>query len=298
MSYSQNSSNLTFLLNAFFKLVRIEHALMYAVAVLIGAIIVGGISALTTSVLLAALVSILLEFGAFALNDYVDLRADKINRRTDRPLVTGEISPRAALFIGLFSFVFANVIALFYLPTEAFFIILLFTFLSLAYDLMLKNTPLIGNAIIALTMAVPFFFGAFVYALESKMPSFQIQPVICLSGIAFFVGLGREIMKDIEDMKGDKYIGGKTLPILIGKKNSAKVVAVFFIFSIVLSFIPMFTFFSGKILYLLVLITDFMLFNIALHILRDQSVQSLRNSRKSTLLAIGIGLLAFLLGSL
>ena len=41
-----------------------------------------------------------------------------------------------------------------------------------------------------------------------------------LFSIAFFVGLGREIAKSIQDMKGDKLArNSKTLPIIIGKKN-------------------------------------------------------------------------------
>ncbi|MEM3408427.1 MAG: UbiA family prenyltransferase [Candidatus Micrarchaeia archaeon] len=285
-------------LNAFFKLVRIEHALMYAIAVLIGAVIVGGIEAVSAFILIGALAAMFLEFGAFALNDYIDLKADRINGRIDRPLVTGEISPSMALLIGFFSFIFANLISFIYLPIQAFYIIFLFTMLSLLYDFILKNLPLIGNIIIALTMAVPFFFGAFILAVEKNIPVVQFQPVLCLSAIAFFVGLGREIIKDIEDMKGDQAIGGKTLPILIGKRNAARFAVLLFFIGIILSIIPFFTFFSGRPLYLTVLITDIMLADVSLHVLKDQSIQNLRKSRKMSLIAIGIGLISFLLSSI
>ncbi len=287
-----------FNLNSFFKLVRIEHAVMYAIAVIIGAVLVGGTNAVTEMVLIGALVSVFLEFGAFSLNDYIDIKADRINRRTDRPLVTGEISPKAALFIGLFSFLIANLVALFYLPIQAFYIVFLFTILSLAYDFILKNMPLIGNIIIALTMAVPFFFGAFIFSIEANLSSAQFQPALCLSAIAFFVGLGREIIKDIEDMKGDQSTGGKTLPILIGKKNAARFAVLLFSISIILSLVPFFTFFSGKLLYLTVLITDAMLLDVSMHVLKDQSIQNLRKARKMTLIAIGVGLLSFLITSI
>lgn len=164
--------------DSFFKLVRIEHALMYALAVLIGAILVNGTAAITQKVIYAAVVAIFIEFGAFALNDYIDYKADKINRRIDRPLVKGEISRDAALLIGISSFIIANITALITLPQSAFLIILIFTILSLAYDLILKNLPFLGNFIIALTMAIPFFFGAYVYSFESNLSSQAYQPVL------------------------------------------------------------------------------------------------------------------------
>ncbi len=285
-------------LDSFFKLVRVEHAIMYAAAVLIGAIIVGGVNAISDLIIIGALSAIFIEFGAFALNDYIDVKADKINRRFDRPIVSGEISPNAALIIGLVSFLIANLISFIYLPESAFYIVLAFTILSLAYDFLLKNLPFIGNVIIALTMAIPFFFGAFIYSTQFNISSSVFQPVLCLSSIAFFVGLGREIIKDIEDIKGDKFVGGKTLPTIIGKKNAARFAVILFFISIILSTVPFFTFFAGRPFYFIVLITDAMLIDISLHVLRDQSLQNLRKARKLTLVAIGIGLISFLLASL
>lgn len=286
--------------NAFFKLVRIEHAIMYAVAVVIGAVIIGGINAISSLVLIGALVSVLIEFGAFALNDFIDIKADRINMRIDRPLVTGEISSRFAFIFGIFSFIIANLISLVFLPSQAFLLILLFSILSLAYDFFLKNLPLLGNIVIALTMAVPFFFGAFIYSLENNFISTNaaaFQPALCLSAIAFFVGLGREIIKDIEDMKGDEASGGKTFPILFGKVNAARVAVLFFFVSIVLSIVPFFTFFANKPIYFMILVTDFMLFDTSLHVLKDQSLAMLKKVRKLTLVAIGLGLISFLLAS-
>lgn len=105
-------------------------------------------------------------------------------------------------------------------------------------------------------------------------------------------------MKDIEDVKGDSLTGGKTLPLIAGKKNSAFVASIFFLASVAVSLIPFFTYFVSNIFYFIVLITDFMLIDISLHITKDQSVSTLRKARKMSLVAIGVGLLAFLLASL
>ncbi len=281
-------------LKSFLGLVRFEHGIMYAVAVIIGALIVGGFESLSFVVFIGCLVSLLVEFGAFSLNDFVDLKADIANRRKDRPLVMRTISPSAAFFIGAFSFVLANIIAFMFLDSFAFQVIFGFSIISVLYDFILKNLPLVGNAVIAITMAVPFVFGALIVASPSDV---SIQPVLCLSAIAFLVGLGREIMKDIEDVKGDTSVGARTLPVMIGSKNSAMLAAVFFLSSTILSFLPMVTFFSGKLVYSLVLVTDLMLINLSRELLYERSLHILRNGRKTSLIAVGIGLIAFLLAA-
>jgi len=282
---------------AFSELVRLEHAVMYALAVIIGALMVN-IQVPIEKLFFGIVIAVLIEFGAFSLNDYIDIKADKENRRFDRPIVRKEVSPSTALFIGILSLLLANIISLSMLDPFSFNVVLFFTLLSLAYDLFLKNLPLVGNVSIALTMAIPFVFGALLSSPGIINNSNALQPVLFLSGIAFFVGTGREIMKDIEDMRGDSLAGGKTLPILIGKANAARLAVFFFIISVILSIIPIFSFFSNNLFYLIVAITDIMLLDISKDLFFDQSLATLRKGRKLTLFAIVVGLFAFLLAAL
>jgi geranylgeranylglycerol-phosphate geranylgeranyltransferase len=99
-------------------------------------------------------------------------------------------------------------------------------------------------------------------------------------------------------MRGDSLAGGKTLPILIGKTNAARLVVFFFIISVILSIIPIFSFFSNNLFYLIVAITDIMLLDISKDLFFDQSLTTLRKGRKLTLFAIVVGLFAFLLAAL
>jgi geranylgeranylglycerol-phosphate geranylgeranyltransferase len=63
-------------------------------------------------------------------------------------------------------------------------------------------------------MAVPFLFGA--TAISPTVP-----PIIwLLASIAFFAGVGREIMKDVMDMAGDRAQGVRSFPMYIGKRNA------------------------------------------------------------------------------
>ena len=43
--------------------------------------------------------ALFLEASTFALNDYYDLEIDKKNKRDDRPLVRGDLSPKTALYL-------------------------------------------------------------------------------------------------------------------------------------------------------------------------------------------------------
>jgi geranylgeranylglycerol-phosphate geranylgeranyltransferase len=278
-------------LKAFSELVRLEHGIMYGIGVFIGAILSGWNLTLSTTLIIGFLAAVLSEFGAFALNDYFDIEADIANRRRDRPIVRKEVSPDAAFLIAAVGFILANVISFVYLNQAAFIVVLALTVLSVLYNTVLKHLPFVGNLFIAVTMAVPFLFGGLLLGGISG-------PAICLSSIAFFVGVGREVMKDIEDTAGDRKTGAKTLPIVMGSKGAASVAVMCYLLSVAMSIVPAFLFFSEKTLYLIVLATDYLLLNVALKLSKDQSLKTLRWGRKQTLYAIAIGLVAFLLASL
>jgi len=278
-------------LNAFAELVRLEHGLMYGIGVFVGAILSGWNLSFSSALLIGFLVSVLSEFGAFALNDYFDVKADLINRRKDRPIVRKDVSPDAALLIGAASFILANLLAFMYLNQAAFLVVLALTVLSVLYNTALKHLPFVGNLFIAITMAVPFVFGGLLLGEIGR-------PAVCLAGIAFLVGVGREVMKDIEDMPGDRKVKARTLPIMIGAEPASSIAILCYLLGVAMSIMPFFTFFSGKPAYLLVLATDYMLLNVAYRLWNDQSLKTLRWGRKQTLYAVAIGLVAFLLASL
>jgi len=277
-------------LKSFSELVRLEHGIMYGIGVFVGAILSGWKLSFSWPLLIGFAVAVLAEFGAFALNDFFDIVADTANKRTDRPIIRKDVSPDAAFIVSAASFALANMLAFVYLSGTAFQIVLALSVFSVLYNAVLKNLPLVGNVFIAATMAVPFIFGSILLGALS-------QPVIILSAIAFLVGIGREVMKDIEDIPGDRKVGARTLPILIGAKNSAYVTVLCYLLGVALSSVPFYTFFNGKILYLLVIATDVMLVEASFKLLGDQGIRTLRSGRKQTLYAVAVGLLAFLLAA-
>lgn len=105
-----------------------------------------------------------------------------------------------------------------------------------------KSRLLLGNIIIAFLVAlVPLTTGIYEVTLIqieylntiTKFVDFNFNFIaywfIGYAIFAFVVTLAREILKDIEDIKGDSQIGAQTLPIVWGRKNALILVSVLYI---------------------------------------------------------------------
>ncbi|RLG33001.1 prenyltransferase, partial [Methanosarcinales archaeon] len=129
---------------AIWKLTRAEHGIMYATAVIVGAILAGGGLADASILFTGTLTAILLEAGTFALNDYYDFEVDRKNNRLDRPLVTGKITPREAFLIGWLLTALGLIVALF-LTVPCIILAYLAAIFGILYDIKLKETGIGGN---------------------------------------------------------------------------------------------------------------------------------------------------------
>ena len=286
-------------IKAIWELMRLEHGVMIAIAILIGSLIALRGQGLPPfdKFILTFLTALFLEASTFALNDYCDLEIDKENKREDRPLVRGDLSPKSALY--LFFIFFPVGIICSYLVNLTCFIIALFTaLLAILYDIKIKKLKLLGNFYIAYVMAIPFVFGGAAVVAKNSI-FFEIDPSIYIVAlIAFLAGSGREIMKDVMDFQGDKEKGVKSFPRYIGLWKSNILAAFFFLIAIFLSFLPFFNdifeiYYLNYYYFALVFITDTMLLSTAIHLIIKKKPH-LKLYRKFTLLAIFIGLIAFL----
>lgn len=215
------------------RLTRFEHALMLAFAVLIAeTVVLGALPPFSLAIALSLLVPVFSEMGSFALNDYLDIETDRLNGKKDRPLVKGTVSPAFALRFSAFALALSAFLA-FFINMQAFGIALIFNALAIAYNWKLKDLPLLGNAYIALTMAIPFLFGNFVVAAE-------LSPlVLVLAALGFVAGSAREIIKSAQDMEGDmKARGSKTLPVIIGRRPAVGIAIALYLSFIPLSALP------------------------------------------------------------
>ncbi|TVQ77898.1 MAG: hypothetical protein EA358_05675 [Flavobacteriales bacterium] len=92
----------------------------------------------------------------------------------------------------------------------------------------LKGRPFIGNVLVAFLaslMVVSLLAFDVLPVLENNVDiknQFQglVYIYLAFAGFAFHITLIREIVKDLEDVEGDKRAGYRTLPIVIGERPS------------------------------------------------------------------------------
>ncbi|MBN2599084.1 MAG: UbiA family prenyltransferase [Candidatus Thermoplasmatota archaeon] len=293
-------------LRAIWELMRLEHGVMLFLAILVGSLIsqktlFDNLDLPIMSIFLTFFTALFLEASTFALNDYYDLEIDRINKRTDRPLVRGDLSPKTALNIFYLLFPLGLICA-YFVNMTCFLIALITALISVLYDVKMKKIKLIGNFYIAYIMAIPFVFGGATVLGNNAFSLGSINPVIyVIALIAFLAGAGREIMKDVMDFEGDRRQGVKSFPWYIGMRASNGVASLFYLCAIGLSFLPYFSadfgvYYQNISYFILVFITDTMLLSTCLQLLLKRQ-PSMKFLRKYTLVAIFFGLLAFLVGA-
>ncbi|MCU4164804.1 geranylgeranylglycerol-phosphate geranylgeranyltransferase [Carboxylicivirga caseinilyticus] len=182
--------------------------------------------------ILVVISTVLLAASGYIINDYFDIRIDRINR-PDSVVVGKKISRRSTLFLHVLVTITGMLIGLFisYVTRKenyALFFIGIPVILWY-YSTTFKRHILIGNLIIAMfTAIVALLVVSVEFAALARVNGPQILETEACStawfwtgGFAFFAfitNLVREIIKDAEDIKGDKAVGCKTLPLAMGMK--------------------------------------------------------------------------------
>ena len=282
-------------MRAIWELTRGEHGLMYGAGVLIGILVGGGNFGITA--VLGFFTAFFIQAGTFALNDYCDLETDIANHRLDRPLVRGALTKELAFGIaciatalGILSSV---VLTMLHGGLTLFLVALLLAALGILYDIKIKELFAVGNLYIAFTMAVPFIYGGLIAGDIG-------EGLLILSFIALLAGLGREVMKDIADIEGDEIRDVKSIARVYGIEEAKKVVTASSLLAVGLSVVPFFLpstpYYLNPIFIILVSGTD-IIFAHTINELWKQHV-NYEQLRKETLVAIAIGLLAFICGAI
>ena len=271
-------------MNAYLEILRPFNAMMAVITIILMAVISGQF---TFNVFLAGIVVFVATGAGNAINDYFDHKIDAINR-PERPIPSGRISLKIAGIYSLLLFVVAIIIG-FVIGILPGIIVFLSSLLMVYYAYSLKTKCLIGNLSISFLTGLSFVLGGVVVN--------EITISIYLGFFAFLMTMAREIVKDMEDMEGDKMEGASTLPIVYGKSVSSKIAAFFMILaslaSPVLYFLGIF-----NILYLLVLAVAIVVFlRSSVLILKDQSTQTTKKISKQIKIGMAVTFLAFFVGS-
>ncbi|MFB1063088.1 geranylgeranylglycerol-phosphate geranylgeranyltransferase [Natrinema sp. H-ect4] len=212
------------------ELTRPVNVIAAGVLTFIGSFVAGGVTEEPIAVAAAVGATALAVGAGNAINDYFDREIDRINQ-PERAIPRGAVSPRGALAFSVVLFAGAVVLAL-ALPRLAIGIAVVNLLALIAYTEFFKGLPGLGNALVAYLVGSTFLFGA--AAIEGG----EIGPAVVLFVLAAIATLTREIIKDVEDLEGDREEGLRTLPIAIGERRALAIAALLLVAAVVASPMP------------------------------------------------------------
>jgi len=215
--------------NRYAQLFRLGNCLIAVLGLMLAVLIASGqgIADHWLQVLISSGVVFFFVAGGNSLNDYLDREVDKIGH-PQRPIPSGRVSPRTALNISIGAFITAFVISLLLYDIISIAIVASAIAIMLLYELRTKALGLSGNLSIAWLTGGLFLLGGAVVG--------SLDKTVAIAAMAFLATLGREIVKDIQDMDAD--FDRRTLPKRIGKRNAGIIGSLAFLGAVGLSFQP------------------------------------------------------------
>jgi len=233
------------------------------------------------------LVAFMVTGAGNAINDYYDIEIDRINK-PERPIPSGKISKSKALYFSISLFALGILIA-FFINTICGAIALFNSLLLIFYAATLKRTALIGNLSVGYLTGSTFLFGGAVFYNNGG-----IEAVSVLFLLATLATIAREIVKDIEDIEGDRLDGASTLAISIGSKKAAYLASIIGFIAVLASPLPYLQSLLSVRYLAVVFVADILFFVAVGAILKEKNAAK---SSKLFKMAMFAALIAFLVGT-
>jgi 4-hydroxybenzoate polyprenyltransferase len=145
--------------------------------------------------------------SGYLINDLFDVAIDRVNK-PNKVLIDKAFSKKTVWTV--YSSLNSLALLIGFLINETILLLLLFCIVSLwGYALFLKKIALLGNILIS-------FLSALVVLILGILQREWYPLALLFAVFAFCISLIREIIKDMEDIEGDRVGQCKTLPILVG----------------------------------------------------------------------------------
>ncbi len=272
------------------RLMRWENCCLAAVGVYVGAYLTW-LTPTYYGPIIASVAGFLVCGGGNIVNDLVDIEIDRVNRPW-RLLVRGVLSTRYAASLAILMNVGAIVLALAVNQFVA--VLTLVTIvLLLLYNFRLKRVPLAGNAIIAGLGGMTFLAGGLA---ADEILAFSLPGPVIAAVFAFFFHLVREIVKDVQDIDGDRRAGLRTLPLVIGVQKSLWLALLLFVVLVLLTYLPVLAgWFGTCYLIIAVYAIDLPILLLLILVLGNPSPRMLRLCSPVLKAGMGLGLVALVL---
>lgn len=201
----------------FFELIRWKNLLIIILTQYVARVFLVGKghsfaeSLLDKTQFLITLSTVLVAAAGYIINDYFDVKIDQVNK-PEEVVIGRYIRRRHAMFAHQVLNISAAVIS-FTISYKVFIVNILAMTLLWVYASVFKKKPFIGNFLVAGLTGASLVVMAVYYTDNDLL--INIYAVF-----AFGITLIREIIKDIEDIRGDKKFGSTTLPIVWGIRKT------------------------------------------------------------------------------
>jgi 4-hydroxybenzoate polyprenyltransferase len=201
-----------FSIKGFIKLTRFWNLLIIALAqYFAAAFLIGSNKIWDLKLFLLSGSTVIIAAAGYIINDYYDVKIDLINK-PERVVIGKQVARRYAILFHSALSITGTAIG-FFLDWKIGVINFFSAFLLWWYSNYLKRQPFIGNFVVALLTGLSIVLINILYK--------TYEPLVDIYSIyAFAMTLIREIVKDMEDLKGDNTFGCKTLPIIWGTRKT------------------------------------------------------------------------------
>lgn len=144
------------------------------------------------------------------INDMYDIDIDRVNK-PKKPLPSGSFPVRSARILYIvFLCLIAGLLPL--LPAVQAGWIIAWVVLLHLYSARFKRMGLVGNLLVSSVTASGFLLGA--------LAGGRIAAGILPASFTFLFVMGRELVKDCEDLSGDRRSGARTVPAVSGERTA------------------------------------------------------------------------------
>ena len=263
-------------LRGFLDLTRPANAVAAGVLTFTGSFVAGGALARPVAVLAAVLATVFATGAGNAVNDYFDRDIDRINR-PDRPIPRGAVTARGALAFSALLFLGAVVTAV-TLPVVALAIAVANLLALVAYTKLFKGLPAVGNVVVAYLTGSTFLFGG--AAVGRPLGA------VVLFALSALATLSRELIKDVEDVAGDREEGLRTLPIVVGERPTLVLATAVLGLAVAASAVPFLTGTFGLVYLAIVVPADALMLAAAVRSFENPG-RSQRRLKRAMFLAAG-----------
>jgi geranylgeranylglycerol-phosphate geranylgeranyltransferase len=172
-------------------------------------------------------ISLMIAIGTYILNDLVDMDLDKASSK-NRPIPSGLVSKEQAWSFIILTNGAAALMSIVTVNLAAMILVVPMMLIGILYStskIALMNRFVLKNIAIALFYMLCTMLGiTSSYGIDLAINN-PIVPIhaMAMSGIMIFVG---SIINDLGDTKGDKAVGRRTIPIVLGGKNTIKMLII------------------------------------------------------------------------